>query len=1393
MTFMKHEKEETALKNNNIGSSKESVTLSNAKFNGLTQIKIVSDCDLTGIIPDDIIVTLPNGEVVDTCDIRGISFNNGALTVDIDTSIFDRITSEGTSICVRPFGTRVPLDAIKIQRSGEMAEGGYILGASQWTDEGLSTSKTDLDFYDPVTGQAGLWRFTDTKPNQDINGNPMNWNNGNVTIPAQRLLNMLVLFIEFPDRLAMNAGDYEGVSYKNMKAYLEFIEGGAKWLHMSSYGQCKQKFVCPQADNNEGWIMMDKKSTEYPWNGQTHNMFAYIREACQHAYDNLGIRADDYDLLLIMPPRLSDKDDPKKSGLFNGPGNINRDPTDSKETNTNLVAYYDKESKPHYISTCVTAGNDMFKWGYRWVIHELGHAFGFPDTYTYDTTVAGERVGQFFWCGDWDMMGNIGGHSTDFFAWHKWKLGWIRDDQADVITKAGITTHRISPIETSGGSKMVVVRTGVSTAYVMEFRTKLGINALNNRGKYQGVLIYRLDASRWEQKDINYCMQVISKQYYNNPTVGGARNLTGIWRPIDNTVDGYNSSGCCWQPGDIFEDPANGIKIQVNGITNYLDFNPDESQYTANDNATITVTKTGDTASHYPVVLSNAKLDNLTKLTFDTNIELQRRIKDSNSINNGHYTYIREESVLTAADLIIKKTGGSIIPADKITGITINSNSVEVTLAEGVFQSKDDAKGLTIATRPFYYFAASEAIKLNTLPATVVKDGMTQPVYDAAKSIYETVFVEVPCDTDNDGKRDLVEVLIRRPLETNRGMKVPVIYEINPYLNKVSDSPNHDVIVEQKINPDKSSRTYEDVRYKGMSAADWDPDAAGVPKARISIGISDEGTNREPFNTGWYTYFISRGYAVIYSGSLGNLNSEGLEICGGVEDALVAKTVIEWLNGKAKAYTNKTDNIEVVPKWCNGNVAMSGVSYPGTLPIAAACTGVEGLKTIIPVCGISSWYDSYRYGGAVIAPYGNQGEDVDSVATFSFSRALNEENYSIDIQGAWKNNIDKMNKAFDRATGDYNAFWDERNYLTNIDKMKASVLIVAGLNDWNVKPKHFDQLWRACEKYNVTHKMILSQGPHFPIYNLDGLNFLTKVNIWLDHWLYNIDNEWDSIPNVTIQSNRDLSWEYFDSWPVNNTSPCRFYFAAGAAHKTGRLSNKALTAVETFKDTYLPNGHRSVSKENIEDWTNLIVGADNPGAAVPDRLLYMSDALSGEVRLSGTTKITVNVAVDKGKGTLSAMLIDYGKDARPLFIGSPFVEIKAKNGIDYGGRGGFTDIIKFKMDAPTDYKVVTRGFVDVQNPNPSGKIYFEASDTNYVPEYYYQTVAIKPSKNYSYTFCMEPMDYTFKRGHRIGVIIYSSDAEYSIIPSDTTTFTLNLGESSYIELPIKDPGIVAVK
>jgi len=682
------------------------VALSQAHFNGLTRIAATASVPLTGLDAAHIVITKPDRAVVPAGKITGVAVTDTGFTVTINADQFARITSEGTTIATQAFGAFKASPPVKVQRPGEPAANGHIIGTSAGLDEGWNTIRTDPSFVDPVTGERGLYKMEDVTPDRDEKNQPISWNDGRIATPAHKSKTMLMLLVEFPDRLAANAD----APYKDAAPYLEFLQGMVEWYARSAYGQLHFSLASPQVAKKLGWIMMDKNAVDYKWGGSTATMFAYIREASQKAYDKWGIKADDYDLLVVMPAM-------GKAGLRNGPANINRDPTDSEQPNVTQVAYYDKDKKPHSIDTAITAGNDLFRWGYRWAIHESGHTFGIPDLYMYGPEIGTTKVGIFFYCGGWDMMGNIAGHSTDFLAWHKWKLRWIRDDQVDVVSQSNPqpTRHYVTPVETPGGTKIVVVPTSLSTAYVAEFRTKLGVNALDSRGKYTGVLIYRIDAAISGARGSNHTGQIISKKYYNSPAVGGPKNLTGLWRPFDNGLDGYDSPDCCWQPGDVFSDPANGVTIKVDEITHYNSADHDNSPYTADDVAAISVTKTRNVQLFRNVVLSNAQLKNLTDLTFETNIELQEKIPNANAgrSGGGNFTYIREDSYLRPASLVITTANGAVIPADKIVRIVVNQESVQVTLAKGAFASDAEAAGATVATKAYYNFAAGAAVGMN--------------------------------------------------------------------------------------------------------------------------------------------------------------------------------------------------------------------------------------------------------------------------------------------------------------------------------------------------------------------------------------------------------------------------------------------------------------------------------------------------------------------------------------------------------------------------------------------------------------------------------------------------------------------------------------------------------
>src|SRR5262245_58698352 len=97
--------------------------------------------------------------------------------------------------------------------------------------------------------------------------------------------------------------------------------------------------------------------------------------------------------------------------------------------------------------------------------------------------------------------------------------------------------------------------------------------------------------------------------------------------------------------------------------------------------------------------------------------------------------------------------------------------------------------------------------------------------------------------------------------------------------------------------------------------------------------------NRRRISNALVTEWVRRGFAVVHSEQPGTGLSQGCPTVGNDPERLPMKSVVEWLNGRAKGYMSPTGMEEVKATWSTGKVGMIGTSYEGTLPFAAATTG----------------------------------------------------------------------------------------------------------------------------------------------------------------------------------------------------------------------------------------------------------------------------------------------------------------------------------------------------------------------------------------------------------------------------------------------------------------------
>ena len=467
-------------------------------------------------------------------------------------------------------------------------------------------------------------------------------------------------------------------------------------------------------------------------------------------------------------------------------------------------------------------------------------------------------------------------------------------------------------------------------------------------------------------------------------------------------------------------------------------------------------------------------------------------------------------------------------------------------------------------------------------------------------------------------------------------------------------------------------------------------------------------------------YYVPRGYAVVLGESVGTFNSEGCPDVGARFETLGTKAVIDWLNGRTAGFTEAGER--VMADWTTGAVGMIGVSYNGTLPNQVATTGVEGLETIVPISAISSWYDYYRANGLVRAPH----SAVNGAGTNGF------QGEDTDVLGAYIGGprmttdqcrfmMEYLSRAQDRETGDWSWFWRQRDYLSRIRGVRSSVFVVHGLNDWNVMTKAFAEWWYRLTDRRIPRKIWLHNGGH------GGESQTQDAEDWA---LYKrTENRWFDhwlfgVQNGIMSEPRS-SIEREDGKYVRESD----WPARGTSAVQLRLSADGSTApgeLSTRRPRARQPEQSFVDRGRELDTDDVLI--QNPDTPHPNRLVYRTAALRNDVRISGTPRVQLQMSIEnRNAANLTAVLVDYSSSAPVM---------------------------------------VTRGWLDPQN---------RRSLTH--------SEAIEQGREYRFKWDLQPDDYVFKAGHRIGLVVVSTDYDYTIRPLPGTRLTLDPDDSK-IRLPV---------
>jgi X-Pro dipeptidyl-peptidase len=134
------------------------------------------------------------------------------------------------------------------------------------------------------------------------------------------------------------------------------------------------------------------------------------------------------------------------------------------------------------------------------------------------------------------------------------------------------------------------------------------------------------------------------------------------------------------------------------------------------------------------------------------------------------------------------------------------------------------------------------------------------------------------------------------------------------------------------------------------------------------------------------------------------------------------------------------------------------------------------------------------------------------------------------------------------------------------------------------------------------------------------------------------------------------------------------------------------------------------------------------------RLLYVTPKFKKPVHISGTPKVTIKLASNKPAANLSVWLVSL-----------PWNE---------------------NRNARITDNIITRGWADPQNRESLTK-----------------SEPLEPGKFYEVSFALQPDDQVIAAGQQIGLMIFSSDREFTLHPKPGTQLTIDLDATS-LSIPI---------
>jgi X-Pro dipeptidyl-peptidase len=255
-------------------------------------------------------------------------------------------------------------------------------------------------------------------------------------------------------------------------------------------------------------------------------------------------------------------------------------------------------------------------------------------------------------------------------------------------------------------------------------------------------------------------------------------------------------------------------------------------------------------------------------------------------------------------------------------------------------------------------------------------------------------------------------------------------------------------------------------------------------------------------------------------------------------------------------------------------------------------------------------------------------------------------------------------------------------------------------------------------------------------------------------------------PRVDIEDDKD-DWHTYGDWPIPGTQDTSVYLRGTTLTGAGTFG---LVAGGGDTDSVAFTNPATISPSE----TTLL---STPEGQQGNRRVFLSPPLKHDVRISGTPQIELQASADKAQTNLGALIADYGagthitRNADGISNGTTrtcWGQATARpggpNGTPIDRDACYLEVTKPTQDV-TAWRV-TRGILDSSNR-------FALTTPT----------ALTPGEKTTFGWPLNPIDYVFKAGHQIAVVLSGDYGSFGIAGTRGATITVDT-RLSKLTLPI---------